>query len=91
MEDEIMETWDKVGNNVTYTVEVKLYNEMPTAAFTLERNGTASEDVIFFNGSSSVDPENNPVSFEWWSNVDGTLMVSHFVSNRWDGEKLERP
>jgi len=78
--------WDEVGNNATYTVEVKLYNEMPTAAFTLERNGTASEDVIFFNGSSSFDPENNPVSFEWWSNVDGTLMVGQGIENiSWHG------
>ena len=78
--------WDEVGNNATYTVEVKLYNEMPTAAFTLERNGTASEDVIFFNGSSSTDPENNPVSFEWWSNVDGTLMVGQGIENiSWNG------
>ena len=78
--------WDEVGNNATYTVEVKLYNEMPTAAFTLERNGTASEDVIFFNGSSSTDPENNPVSFEWWSNVDGTLMVGQGIENiSWSG------
>ena len=78
--------WDEVGNNATYTVEVKLYNEMPTADFTLERNGTASEDVIFFNGSSSADPENNPVSFEWWSNVDGTLMVGQGIENiSWNG------
>ncbi|MGB1797774.1 MAG: hypothetical protein ACPHM4_00670 [Candidatus Poseidoniaceae archaeon] len=78
--------WDEVGNNATYTVEVKLFNEMPTAAFTLERNGTASEDVIFFNGSSSADPENNPVSFEWWSNVDGTLMVGQGIENiSWHG------
>ncbi len=78
--------WDEVGNNATYTVEVKLFNEMPTAAFTLERNGTASEDVIFFNGSSSADPENNPVSFEWWSNVDGTLMVGQGIENiSWSG------
>ena len=78
--------WDEVGNNATYTVEVKLYNEMPTAAFTLERNGTASEDAIFFNGNSSADPENNPVSFEWWSNVDGTLMVGQGIENiSWNG------
>ncbi|MBF14495.1 MAG: hypothetical protein CMA97_03150 [Euryarchaeota archaeon] len=78
--------FDEVGNSDTYTVEVKLYNEMPTSAFTLERNGTASEDVIFFNGSSSADPENNPVSFEWWSNVDGTLMAGQGVENiSWNG------
>ena len=78
--------WDEVGNNATYTVEVKLYNEMPTADFTLERNGTVSEDVIFFNGSNSADPENNPVSFEWWSNVDGTLMVGQGIENiSWNG------
>ncbi len=78
--------WDQVGNSDTYSVEVKLYNEMPTAAFTLERNGTASEDVIFFNGSSSADPENNPVSFEWWSNVDGSLMVGQGLENiSWNG------
>ncbi|MGB1957228.1 MAG: right-handed parallel beta-helix repeat-containing protein [Candidatus Poseidoniaceae archaeon] len=78
--------WDEVGNNATYTVEVKLFNEMPTAAFTLERNGTSSEDEIFFNGSSSADPENNPVSFEWWSNVDGTLMVGQGIENiSWSG------
>ena len=78
--------WDQVGNNATYTVEVKLYNEMPTAGFTLERNGTASEDSIFFNGSSSTDPENNPVSYEWWSNVDGTLMVGQGIENiSWNG------
>ena len=78
--------FDEVGNSDTYTVEVKLYNEMPTASFTLERNGTTSEDVIFFNGSSSADPENNPVSFEWWSNVDGTLMVGQGIENiSWNG------
>jgi hypothetical protein len=81
-----VEAFDQVGNTDTYTVEVKLYNEMPTSAFTLERNGTASEDVIFFNGSSSADPENNPVSFEWWSNVDGTLMVGQGIENiSWNG------
>ena len=31
--------WDQVGNNATYSVEVKLYNEMPSSSFTLERNG----------------------------------------------------
>ena len=78
--------FDDVGNNDTYSVEVKLYNEMPESSFTLERNGTASEDIIFFNGSSSYDPEGNDVSFEWWSNVDGTLMVGNHIENiSWDG------
>ena len=78
--------WDEVGNNDTYSVEVKLYNEMPDASFTLERNGTASEDLIFFNGSSSYDPEGNDVSFEWWSNVDGSLMAGNDMDNiSWDG------
>ena len=78
--------FDDVGNNDTYSVEVKLYNEMPESSFTLERNGTASEDIIFFNGSSSYDPEGNDVSFEWWSNVDGTLMVGNDIENiSWDG------
>ena len=78
--------WDEVGNNDTYSVEVKLYNEMPESSFTLERNGTASEDIIFFNGSSSYDPEGNDVSFEWWSNVDGSLMVGNSINNiSWDG------
>jgi hypothetical protein len=78
--------WDEVGNNDTYSVEVKLYNEMPASSFTLERNGTASEDIIFFNGSSSYDPEGNDVSFEWWSNVDGSLMVGNSINNiSWDG------
>ena len=78
--------WDQVGNNATYSVEVKLYNEMPSSSFTLERNGTASEDSIFFNGSSSMDPENNPISFEWWSNVDGSLMTGQGIENiSWNG------
>ncbi len=78
--------FDDVGNNDTYSVEVKLYNEMPESSFTLERNGTASEDIIFFNGSSSYDPEGNDVSFEWWSNVDGTLMIGNDIDNiSWDG------
>ena len=78
--------WDQVGNNATYSVEVKLYNEMPSSSFTLERNGTASEDSIFFNGSSSMDPENNPISFEWWSSVDGSLMTGQGIENiSWNG------
>ena len=78
--------FDDVGNNDTYSVEVKLYNEMPESSFTLERNGTASEDIIFFNGSSSYDPEGNDISFEWWSNVDGTLTVGNDIENiSWDG------
>lgn len=78
--------WDEVGNNDTYSAEVKLFNEMPDASFTLERNGTASEDLIFFNGSSSYDPEGNDISFEWWSNVDGTLMAGNDIDNiSWDG------
>jgi hypothetical protein len=78
--------WDQVGNNATYSVEVKLYNEMPSSSFTLERNGTASEDSVFFNGSSSMDPENNPISFEWWSSVDGSLMTGQGIENiSWNG------
>ncbi len=78
--------WDQVGNNATYSVEVKLYNEMPSSSFSLERNGTASEDSILFNGSSSMDPENNPISFEWWSNVDGSLMTGQGIENiSWNG------
>ena len=78
--------WDEVGNNDTYSAEVKLFNEMPEASFTLERNGTASEDLISFNGSTSYDPEGNEISFEWWSNVDGTLMVGNTIENiSWDG------
>ena len=78
--------WDRVGNTDTHSVEVKLFNEMPTSAFNIERNGTASEDAIYFNGSDSFDPENNPVSFEWWSNVDGTIMVGQGIENvSWSG------
>ena len=78
--------WDQVGNNATHSVEVKLYNEMPSASFTLERNGSASEDLIFFNGSRSLDPEGNHVSFEWWSNVDGSIKTGQGIENiSWDG------
>jgi len=62
-----------VGNIVTWTLDIILFNELPEVDFTIQRNNNFSNSIITLDGSSSFDPENDNITVEWSSNIDGVL------------------
>ena len=63
------------GNNPasTWTFDVELYNQIPEASMTISRTGQLSSDTVIINGSSTLDPEGDPVKFQFMSDIDGTF------------------
>ena len=63
------------GNNpdVTWSFDVKLFNEIPVPEFEVIRAGEASDNLILLDGSMVTDPEGDEVRFEFWSDLDGLL------------------
>lgn len=64
---------DGINAPSTYTIPVELYNEVPLPEFTLSRSGNASEDMVTFDGTATVDPEGDVLEVEYWSSLDGQL------------------
>lgn len=75
--------WDEVGNNATYSVTVILYNEIPDPDFTVNRSSNASEALVTFDGSATVDPEGDALSITFTSSLDGVLHVGSDLV--WEG------
>ena len=63
------------GNNpdVTWSFDVKLFNEIPVPEFEILRAGETSDNLILLDGSMVTDPEGDEVRFEFWSDLDGLL------------------
>ena len=63
------------GNNpnVTWSFDVKLFNEIPEPKFEVLRAGETSDNLILLDGSMVTDPEGDEVRFEFWSDLDGLL------------------
>ena len=77
------------GNNpgVTWSFDVKLFNEIPEPEFELLRVGETSAHLILLDGSMVTDPEGDEVRFEFWSDLDGLLSSGVTPSNEieWQG------
>ena len=63
------------GNNpdVTWSFDVRLFNEIPVAEFDVLRAGETSAHVVYLDGTMVSDPEGDEVRFEFWSDLDGLL------------------
>ncbi len=63
------------GNNPpsTWTFDVELFNEIPDASMTISRTGQLSSDTVIIDGSDTIDPEGDPVKFQFLSDIDGTI------------------
>ena len=65
--------YDGFNNPAVKTFEIILFNELPIANFTINRDGPKSSDKIYFDGSASIDPEGDEIRFEFHSSIDGVL------------------
>ena len=74
--------WDEIGNQIDYTVDVMLYNEIPEPTFSVSRNGNTSGSLITLDGQSTVDPEGDGLSVMFTSSLDGVLSTEGLV---WEG------
>ena len=74
--------WDEIGNQIDYTVDVMLYNEIPEPTFTVSRNGNSSASVVMLDGQSTVDPEGDGLSVMFSSSLDGVLSTEGLT---WEG------
>lgn len=76
-------TFDRVGNYANYSVPVMLYNELPQASFTVERDTNFSSSTIVLNGTATVDAEGDTVRATYTSSLDGVLSTDGLV---WEGQ-----
>ncbi len=75
-----------VGNIVTWTLDIILFNEIPEVNFIIEREDNYSETMITLDGSTSFDPENDEITVMWISSLDGLLLNSTGVESLiWSG------
>ena len=76
-----------VGNLVTWNVDIILFNELPQVDFTVNRANNYSNSLVTLDGSSSLDPENDEITVEWYSNIDGLLFngtgIDSLIWNGW--------
>jgi len=68
---------DGINQESVWTIEVKLYNEMPIPTLVIERDGNTSDQLVSLNSTGTVDPEGDSIGIRWISDVDGTLGESN--------------
>ena len=78
---------DGVHSPVTWTFNVELFNELPTALIEITRTGLRSQDILLIDGNNTIDPEGDEIKFEFWSDIDGLLHsgITPFDSLEWSG------
>ena len=78
---------DGIHSPVTWTFNVELFNELPTASFEISRTGLKSQDILSLDGTSTFDPEGDEIKFEFWSNIDGLIHsgITPVDSIEWSG------
>ncbi|CAI8262032.1 MAG: Uncharacterised protein [Methanobacteriota archaeon] len=75
-----------VGNLVTWTQNIILFNEKPNVDFVIERDNNFSSSMVTLDGSSSFDPENDNITVVWNSDIDGLLQNSTGTDSLiWEG------
>ena len=78
---------DGIHSPVTWTFNVELFNELPTASFEISRTGLKSQDILSLDGTSTFDPEGDEIKFEFWSDIDGLIHsgITPVDSIEWSG------
>ena len=76
---------DGLNPTVYKNISVEVQNEFPHPSFSVSRSTNYSESQVTLDGSSSFDPEGDPISAWWHSSIDGDLNTS--ISNQlvWSG------
>ena len=65
--------WDGTNQASTWSFDVELFNEIPDASMVVSRTGQLSSDTVIIDGSGTIDPEGDPVKFQFLSDIDGTI------------------
>ena len=78
---------DGINSPVTWTFNVELFNELPIASMDITRTGQRSQDILLIDGNNTLDPENDEIKFEFWSDIDGLIHsgITPEDSIQWSG------
>jgi hypothetical protein len=64
---------DGINPSRSWTFNVVLVNELPSAIFEVSRINNISSSLVRLDGSDTVDPEGDDIKFEFISSIDGLL------------------
>ena len=64
---------DGINPSRSWTFNVRLYNELPSAIMQISRVDNLSSNLVKLDGESTIDPEGDNVKFEFLSSIDGLL------------------
>ena len=78
---------DGINPEVTWNIDVELYNELPIPELVVERDGNSSDQIVRLNSTASIDPEGDAVTIRWISSIDGLLGEANSSSSElaWQG------
>jgi PKD repeat protein len=62
-----------IGNGITSTKQIEVVSRPPVASFVAEKQSSSNLAEVFFDASSSYDPEKSELTYHWDFDGDGSL------------------
>ncbi|MGY8702118.1 MAG: right-handed parallel beta-helix repeat-containing protein [Candidatus Poseidoniales archaeon] len=64
---------DSINPEVVWSIEVQLFNELPTPSLVITRDANTSDQMVTLDSTASYDPEGDEMGIRWLSDIDGLL------------------